>query len=143
MEVKLLQPEIADPFAKQHQLLEYIQSQPLARQQELISPFNLYRPIFTEHDDPPGCPVNAASVRQSAEKSPMDSVRSVGQSGVMYRRRRIRAPISQSKLWILYSLSLASRWQKFWRHQSKKLSSRLGMSASTRRGGSVRHVGRR
>lgn len=143
MEVKLAQLKISDPFAKHRQLLEHIQRQPPARQQELINQFTLAKPVVTEHDYPQGAQVSAAPVSQGALDTQPGSMQSVGQPGVTYRRRRIRVPVPKSKLWILYGLRLASRMQQFWRKQSKKLSSRFGLSTSTRRGGSVRHVGRR
>lgn len=143
MEVKLTQIEVSDPFAKHRQLLEHIQRQPPARQQELINQFTLAKPIVTEHDYPQGAQVSAAPHSQSALDRQTDSMPSVVQPGVTYRRRRNRVPVAKSKLWIVYGLRLASRMQQFWRKQSKKLSSRFGLSTSTRRGGSVRHVGRR
>lgn len=142
MEVKLAQLKISDPFAKHRQLLEHIQRQPPARQQELINQFTLAKPVVTEHDYPQGAQVSAAPVSQGALDTQPGSMQSVGQPDVTYRRR-IRVPVPKSKLWIVYGLRLASRMQQFWRKQSKKLSSRFGLSTSTRRGGSVRHVGRR
>ena len=143
MEVKLTQIEVSDPFAKHRQLLEHIQRLPPARQQELINQFTLAKPIVTEHDYPQGAQVSAAPHSQGELDRQTDSMPSVGQPGVTYRRRRNRVPAAKSKLWIVYGLRLASRMQQFWRKQSKKLSSRFGLSTSTRRGGSVRHVGRR
>ena len=143
MEVKLTQVEVSDPFAKHRQLLEHIQRQSPARQQELINQFTLAKPIITEHDYPQSAQVSAAPPSQGAWDTQPGSMPSVGQTGVTYRRRRNRVPVPKSKLWIVYGLRLASRMQQFWRKQSKKLSSRFGLSTSTRRGGSVRHVGRR
>ena len=143
MKVKLTQIEVSDPFAKHRQLLEHIQREPPARQQELINQFTLAKPVVTEHDYPQGAQVSAAPVSQGALDTQPGSLQSVGQPSVTYRRRRIRVPVPKSKLWIVYGLRLASRMQQFWRTQSKNLSSRFGLSTSTRRGGSVRHVGRR